>query len=51
MISATTTNVPQAKKDTVSPTKGRYFIKMTYVIDTKTKKPVGMAPVQITFPS
>ena len=50
-ISSTTTNVEQARKDTVSPTKGRDFIKLTYIIDTKTNKPVGMAPVVITFPS
>ena len=46
-----TTNVEQARKDTVSPTKGKYYFKYTWVIETKTKKPVRMAPVQYTFPS
>ena len=44
-----TVNVEQQKKDAVSPTKGTYYFQYVWILDVKTNRPVGLAPVQYTF--
>lgn len=41
-----TTTADLGRKDVISPTKGKYYVKYTWVIDETTKKPVR---VRVTY--
>lgn len=42
-----TTTAELGRKDIISPTRGRYYVKYVWILDSATKKPVGVRVIHI----